>query len=70
MKIFYATFCSGGLLGDHIIRIIANEEWEAREQLHRSRLLTNCIAFIYDEAKGLELIEKFGYTVIEGRIGA
>lgn len=47
---------------------MAYDEGHAREQLHESRLLTSCIAFIYEEAKGLELIKEYGYTVINGRM--
>lgn len=67
MKVFYATFGCGSVLADHILKIVAYDEGHARAQLHESRLLTSCISFIYDEPKGLELIEKYEYKVIEGK---
>lgn len=67
MKVFYATFGCGNILGDHILKVVAYDEAHAREQLHHSRLLQSCVAFIYDEAKGLELIAQYGYTVINGK---
>ena len=69
MKVFYATFGCGTLLGDHIIKVIAADEADAREILHRSNLLQSCVAFIYDEAQGLSLIERYGFTVINGKFG-
>lgn len=68
MNTYYATFGCGGLLRNHIIKVTAVDESDAREQLHSSRLLQSCIAFIYDETKGESLIEQYGYTVIEGAI--
>lgn len=68
MKVFYATFGCGSILGNHILKVMAYDEGHAREQLHESRLLTSCIAFIYEEAKGLELIKEYGYAVINGRM--
>ena len=69
MKVFYATFGWRSILGNHILKVIAEDEFDAREQLNRSRLLQSCISFIYDEERGLDLIQKYGYTVIEGKIG-
>ena len=68
MKVFYATFGCGSVLANHILKITAYDEAHAREQLHESRLLEYCIAFVYDEAKGLELITKYQYTVINGKL--
>jgi len=69
MKVFYATFGWRSILGNHILKVFAIDESEAREILHRSRLLQSCVAFIYAEDEGLALIQRFGYTVIEGKIG-
>lgn len=68
MNIFYATFGSGYILRDHILKVHAIDESHAREQLNNSKLLQTCVAFIYDETEGLKLIERYGYTVINGAL--
>jgi hypothetical protein len=68
MNTFYATFGCGGLLRNHIIKVIAEDEAHAREQLHTSRLLQSCVAFIYGQQKGEMLIQQFKLTVIEGAL--
>ena len=68
MKVFYATFGCGNVLGNHILKLVGHDEAHVREQLNESHLLTTCIAFIYEEEKGLEIIEKWKYTVINGKL--
>ena len=68
MKIFYATFGCGFILGNHILKVVAEDEMQAREILNDSRLLQTCVAFVYDEEQGFGLIAKYGYTVIEGKV--
>ena len=68
MKVFYATFGCGSVLANHILKVTAYDEAHARKQLHESRLLESCIAFVYDETKGLGLVTKYQYTVIDGKL--
>ena len=68
MKIFYATFGCGFILGNHILKVVAHDEHEAREILNDSRLLQTCVAFIYDQEQGERIIAEYGYTVIEGKV--
>ena len=68
MKVFYATFGFGHILGKHILKVYAHDEYEAREILDRAKLLQTCVAFIYDKAQGERIIAEYGNIVIEGKV--